>query len=194
MLRSRVRPMWAGLTMLAMTIPVGIAAQGTARVRVQAPPARRAPAPTPVRSDHRLSGFLGIRLEWDGRDRDDHARWIERYRRYDDRDHRFSGRLDGWYAPRWGDSYFELDPLRFASRPLDHKDLRRLLDDRTWDRVRQGAPGGTGRLRGRVERFGPAGRATTLEIWSGDRFVAALTDFDRDGWIDDVVVNGRYWR
>ena len=24
--------------------------------------------------------------------------------------------------------------------------------------------------------------------------VAALTDFDRDGWIDDIVVNRRYWR
>lgn len=149
-----------------------------------------------VRSDAdlHLFGFLGITFGWDRHDRDDRNRWLERYRRYDARRPAFTGRVDGWFSPSWGTASFDIDPIRFGPRPLDHRDLRQLLDRRSWDRIRREAPGGTSQLWGRVERFGPAGRAVTLEIWSGDRFLAALTDFDRDRWIDDIVVNGRYWR
>lgn len=95
---------------------------------------------------------------------------------------------------RWEGARFTRDPVRLGTRPLDHRGLRQLLDRRTWDRIRESAPGGTNRLWGQVKRFGPGGRTVTLEVWSGDRFVAALTDFDRDGWIDDVVLTRRYRR
>lgn len=144
-------------------------------------------------ADLRLFGFLGIDFHWDGRARDDRRRWLDRYHGYDGWG-RFGARVDGWYAPRWGALRFERDPLRYGPRPLDDRDLRRVLGGRTFSRVVRGTPGGARQLWGRVERFGPGGRAMTLEVWSAGRFVAALTDFDRDGWVDDVVVNGRFWR
>ncbi len=148
-----------------------------------------------VRSDAdlRLFGFLNIDIRWDRRDRDDRGRWLERYRRYDGWGG-FGARLDGWYVPRWGAVRFERDPLRYGPRPLDHRELRRILGARTFGRIVRETPGGAAHLWGRVERFGPRGRALTLEIWSGGRYVAALTDFDRDGWVDDVMLNGRFVR
>ena len=145
-------------------------------------------------TDLRLFGFLGIDIRWDSWDRSDRRRWVARYDRYDGRG-RFYRPVEGWYTPRWGAIRFERDPLRYGPRALDSRELRRVLGRRVFDRIDRDTPGRSSDLWARVERFGPGGRSITLEVWSGQRFVAAMTDFDRDGWVDNVEVNGRFhWR
>ncbi len=143
--------------------------------------------------DLRLFGTFGFDIRWDSLDRNDRRNWVAWYRGHDEALYRGRG-VPGWFSPRWGDIRLDRDPLRYGPRPLDHRELRRILGSRTFNRISRGTPGGTSRLWGRVERFGPRGVSYTLEIWSEGRFLVALTDFDRDRWIDDVVVNGRYWR
>jgi hypothetical protein len=144
-------------------------------------------------NDLRIFGFLGINVRWDSGDRNDRRRWAARYDRYDGRGG-FYGAIDDWYVPRWGAIRFEEDPLRYGPRGLDSRELRRVLGRRVFERIDREAPGRRSDLWARVERFGPGGRSITLEIWSGHRFVAAMTDFNRDGWVDDVEVNGRVYR
>lgn len=144
-------------------------------------------------TDLRLFGFLNIDVRWDHWDRDDRRRWVARYDHYSGRGD-FYGPIDGWYRPHWGAIRFEQDPLRYGPRGLDSKELRRVLGRRTFDRIVREAPGRSKDFWARVERFGPRGQSITLEIWSGNRFVAAMTDFDRDGWVDDVELNGRVFR
>ena len=144
-------------------------------------------------SDLRLFGFLGIDIRWNSWDRNDRRRWVARYDRYDGRGG-FYGPVEGWYTPRWGAIRFERDPLRYGPHAIDSRELRRVLGRRVFDRIDRDTPGRSSDLWARVERFGPGGRSMTLEVWSGQRFVAALTDFDRDGWVDHVEVNGRVYR
>ncbi len=144
-------------------------------------------------SDLRLFGFFNIDVRWDNRDHEDRRRWVARYDHYAGRGG-FYGPIDGWYRPQWGAIRFERDPLRYGPRGLDSKELRRVLGRRTFDQIVRESPGRSSDFWARVERFGPRGQSITLEIWSGNRFVAAMTDFDRDGWVDDVEVNGRVYR
>lgn len=142
-------------------------------------------------SDLQLFGFLNIDVRWNRWDRADRGWWVARYDRYDGRG-RFHRGVTGWYAPRWNAIRFDRNPLGYGPRGLDDRDLRRVLGSRTLNRIASEVGVRRQDLWGRVERFGPGGRAYTLEIWTRDRFVAALTDFDRDGWVDSVEVNGRF--
>ncbi len=144
-------------------------------------------------SDLRVLGFLTVDVGWNRWDRADRGWWVHRYDHYDGRG-RFHRGVTGWYVPRWGAIRFDRNPLRYGARGLDAGDLRRVLGRRAFNQLAAEVPGRTRDLWGRVERFGPGGRAYTLEIWSRDRFVAALTDFDRDGWVDNVEINGRFRR
>ena len=112
-------------------------------------------------ADLELFGFIGVNVRWDRYDTRDRYRWVERYRSYD-RWGRFTWAVEGWFAPRWGDLYFDRDPLAYGPGRLDHRDLRRILGKRTFSRLVRETPGGAGHLWGRVERFGPWGRSMTL--------------------------------
>ncbi|MBT8336536.1 MAG: hypothetical protein KJO11_08025 [Gemmatimonadetes bacterium] len=107
---------------------------------------------------------------------------------------RFDARLYDPRRDRWVRVRFDRDPLRYRRGLLDDRDLRRVLGRSTLEALAFEARVGTRALHGRVEQYGPRGRWVTVEVWAGRRLVAALTDFDRDRRVDDIILSPRRLR
>jgi hypothetical protein len=218
MLRNSVRHLGIGLLALALAIPAGSEAQARPSRGAAAAPR------TPAVQGHALPYARGEGRRGDGPGYDVRRGGDERWeseRRHRGTDARGRRGSAGWedrildavffgagyydegfyesrlYDPRrdrWVRVRFERDPLRYRRGVLDDRDLRRLLGRSALEALAWEGRVHSRALHGRVERYGPRGRWVTVEVWAGRRLVAALTDFDRDRRVDDIILAPRRLR